>query len=138
MWAREPVWHWISIERVPTQDLGVVGLNEPVRSWLRGFTFINRWTGEEVGGVAYYLDGFKYKEWRGDPVLGYEWTVWNRPRWNSHGHVAAQCRPGKTGLFENKSSPPWWWGVTDQAAPSMPAWMKDDEKWAKALEEQGR
>ena len=24
---------------------------------------------------------------------------------------------------------PWLWGVTDQTEPSMPEWMKDDEKW---------
>ncbi len=35
-----------------------------------------------------------------------------------------------------KTSPPWWWNVTDQTAPSMPAWMKDDEQWQRALDAQ--
>ncbi len=35
-----------------------------------------------------------------------------------------------------RARPPWLWGVTDQTEPTMPAWMKDDEKWAKAREGQ--
>ena len=46
--------------------------------------------------------------------------------------LPGQRSDGGTGA---RSSPPWWWGVTDQNEPTMPAWMKDDEKWAKALEE---
>ena len=33
---------------------------------------------------------------------------------------------------------PWLTGATHQTEPFMPEWMKDGEKWAKALEEQPR
>ena len=38
---------------------------------------------------------------------------------------------------EKRRAPPWLWGVTDQTEPTMPAWMKDDEKWQAALDAQG-
>ena len=38
--------------------------------------------------------------------------------------------------LEFNRSPPWLWNVTDQTAPSMPAWMKDDEQWQRVLDAQ--
>ena len=35
-----------------------------------------------------------------------------------------------------KTKSPWLWGVTDQTAPSMPAWMKDDKQWQATLDAQ--
>ncbi len=35
-----------------------------------------------------------------------------------------------------RREPPWLWNVTDQTAPSMPTWRKDDEQWQRALDAQ--
>ena len=56
--------------------------------------------------------------------------------WHSDGRVHFQEEFGpEGGLGPGRFTPPWLWGITDQAAPSMPEWMKDDKQWAKALEE---
>ncbi len=85
-------------------------------------------------GVSYYVySGFKANEAevrRNFRVQG----TW----WNSDGTVRAQmqwCNP-PTGELMWRDSPPWLWNVTDQTAPSMPAWMQDDEKWQRALDAQ--
>ena len=36
----------------------------------------------------------------------------------------------------SKYTAPWWWGVTDQTAPSAPAWILDDKQWHAALDAQ--
>ena len=62
--------------------------------------------------------------------------MYQRTEWSERGKVVRQYRqPGGARFPLRQTSPPWLWGVTDQSEPTMPAWMKDDEKWAKALEE---
>ena len=39
--------------------------------------------------------------------------------WHPDGSVHAQFR-----LTEDKVSPPWWWGVTDQTRPTASRWNK--------------
>ena len=59
----------------------------------------------------------------------YDGRVWMQQIASPDGREASAWR------VEMRLSPPWLWGVTDQTEPSMPAWMKDDKLWAKALEE---
>ena len=87
--------------------------------------------------VQYHVStGFK--------ALQAEYSHGERMRWTSwhadgrvERQIAAEESRRARGLNLNAfvRSPPWLWGVRDQTAPSMPAWMKDDAKWAKALEE---
>ncbi len=75
----------------------------------------------ETGFRAYVTD-YSNQEWHGA-------LTW----WNLDGTVYRQARGDP---FEFVESPPWWDGVTDQTAPSIPAWMKDDEQWQRALDAQ--
>ena len=126
MWAWEPVYWWVMTERVYFHV-----------STTRGWMLVKRGTKDDLFGpcVVYYVDtGFKKRET--------EFPARRVTVWNPDGTVLCQFRSGP-GLssrdpIERKGSSPWWWGVTDQTSPSMPEWMKDDAKWAKALEEQGQ
>lgn len=66
-----------------------------------------------------------------------------RTYWNEDGTVRYQERwrsdlDHPDGPLLQRRAPPWWWGVTDQSAPTMPEWMKDDARWQAALEKQGK
>ncbi len=59
--------------------------------------------------------------------------------YNLDGTVCNQLRRLSLGHnLELKATPPWLWNVTDQTTPSIPAWMKDDEQWQRALDAQDR
>ena len=64
---------------------------------------------------------------------GEQQGVWTA--WNPDGTVKGQSRRSPWEVEVNES-PPWWNGATDQTTPSMPAWMKDDEQWQRALDAQ--
>ena len=98
-----------------------LGLGEPL------------WSGKVYGRyVIYYVEtGFMAT----DGELNSEGTLVKYTHWNPDGTVVNQdwLPPGELEK-QFKEGPPWWWGVTDQTEPSIPAWMKDDELWATALE----
>ena len=76
----------------------------------------------------YVKSGFKAIEYpAGRKSCGTEWSP--------DGTVLLQVYRNAQGRGQVKSNPPWLWGVTDQTEPTIPEWMKDDELWAKALEE---
>ena len=52
------------------------------------------------------------------------------------GTVLRQVRPGSDPkrAEEHRTSAPWSWGVTGQTKPSMPAWMRDDVAWRRAVQ----
>ena len=52
--------------------------------------------------------------------------------WDPDGYVMVQYDIS-TGRCKVRDKLPWWWGVTNQTAPSIPAWMKDDAQWQAAL-----
>ena len=101
---------------------------------VRGFIVKNRWTDREVYCVGYYLEtGTKAVE----GTEGEQLTVW------AHGgtlvyqmNLRTPRADRQAQAIEAITSPPWWGNVTDQATPSMPAWMKDDEQWQAALDAQ--
>ncbi len=64
------------------------------------------------------------------------WELDIGTNWSSDGAVVAQAEYRADGTWYISDTPPWLWNVTDQTAPSMPAWMKDDEKWLRALDAQ--
>ena len=59
-------------------------------------------------------------------------------QWRSDGTVQVQSVISRKMGGDDSviQSPPWLWNVTDQTAPSIPAWMKDDELWQRALDAQ--
>ena len=95
----------------------------------RGYYTVGRWHGQRYGPMEFWWvkSGFKCVEqlYIESGVLG------RHTAWRLDGTVELQN--GRDGV---RKSPPWWWNTTDQTAPSMPAWMKDDEQWQRALDEQ--
>ena len=83
---------------------------------------------EDTGMLAYQCD-FRNGEGRRETI------------WAFDGRVASQAKNfiDSWDLFnpsaENTESP-WWWNATDQTTPSIPAWMKDDVQWQRALDAQ--
>ncbi len=132
VWRGEAVYWWVMTKRIPT------GAWE---SWdmkyeARGYTSRQRWASGK-------------KRWHGPAVHHFVETglLWNKGShrdgrwdhgtwWEFDGTVMKQVRHDESGRPEEKTSPPWWWGVTDETAPSMPEWMKDDAKWQAALDAQ--
>ncbi len=134
----EPVWWWVTHERVYTEYLGHPG--EPKsRGW---HTCLRRGQVEDTVSdgpfVLWHTDtGFKEREGENSREV----RIFSRStEWTKNGKVLVQVRavPRSGGGWraDHKKSPPWWWNVTDQTAPSIPAWMKDDEQWQAALDAQ--
>ena len=113
------------------------------------------WCGHEVRGWRTYqrqgdYRGAGHRRWvywflgNGRKQSEANWSegylLW-MTEWNYDGTVHAQfdfVSPdgSLTDSPREKESPPCLWGVSDQTTPSMPAWMKDDEKWQAALDAQ--
>ena len=117
--AWQPAWEWATTKRK------LVESPTPGPEGVRSYHTFGRWSGKYLGvSKIWYLDsGFKYIERLDDGSC-----TW----WGPDGRIEAQFAPHGSVV----SSPPWLWGVTDQTAPSMPAWMKDDEQWQRALDAQ--
>ena len=106
--------------------IGITSFNlDDTRGWLR----VNRWSGRVEKARLYYrntgLMAVEATRDDGDALL--------TTAWREDGSVWHQVPPRTRTLPQ---SPPWLWGVTDQTAPSIPAWMKDDERWQAALDAQ--
>ena len=64
---------------------------------------------------------------------------WRVTKWDINGKVVSQrfIHPRNLDLdpsswkfmtmSETKTSPPWWWGVTDQTEPTPPWWNEKDQ-----------
>ena len=123
VWAREPVYWWVMTERVWSE-------HETDRwVYVRGWERVSRWADDSPNRHR-----FEGKWWYvRNGLLYYHHDAQRRTTqtfWDINGSVQCQLQGS-----ELRRSPPWLWGVTAQTKPTMPAWMKDDEKWAKALEE---
>ncbi len=142
VWAwvdKGPLYWWVMTRKVyweSESDHGGVPAGP-----LRGWTYMIRWSemGRPVRRTAWYVEsGFKASE----ILLEFSSTELRRPNrdrttvWNERGLVTHQSSFGPAGDFEGAIAPPWLWGVTDQTAPTIPAWMKDDAKWQAALDAQ--
>ncbi len=129
VFAWDPVYWWVMTERIHVETtLGSFGHGDGglVRGWYsppRGTD--NGWAVLGRPGRLWYVE------------TGYKAMVQSRQGvtyWNPDGTVKCQLKAPIDGL--SNDSPPWLWGVTDQTAPSMPAWMKDDEQWQAAIDSQ--
>ncbi len=124
VWAWKPVWWWAMTEKRYTTHSELV-YPKGADAWLvhdcRGFSW-RTWSGTS-GARQWYVDsGFMCRDWYIDDQRITEWDV--------NGALVRQ------GLVRERTAPPWFWGVTDQTEPSIPAWMKDDAKWQAALDAQ--
>lgn len=115
--AWEPVYWWITTERVPFQKLDDQHL-------YRGWQSFARWGDRNRHGriVYWYVEnGFKHAEMefgRGECKK----STW----WNFDGSVRSQIPEiYPDASYRTKESPPWFWGVTDQARPTAP-WRYDE------------
>ncbi len=132
-WVNEgPLYWWVMTERTYIElPSGSSHTDLSERGWIQ----LSRWSSNPHGPFAswYRKTGYRAREGfvrlRGESKL---------TSWNVDGTVNRQAFSSPGELGEGRNSPPWLWGVTDQTSPSMPEWMKDDAKWAKALEEQGQ
>ena len=119
--ASQPVYWWVMTKR-QYYEIFYMGGRE------RGYQAVWRW-GRQPGvahgwGRSYNVDsgvlrGESYHE---------NGLLLRETSWFHDGEVIHQLDEAKS-----RWAPPWWWGVTDQTEPTMPAWMKDDEKWQAAL-----
>ena len=126
--AWEPVWQWATTKNRYFEAWDSLGVSNKVR----GYRHDRIWGDpEEVtmfsavrGKVWYMHSGYLAQEWHGPGrMTWWEFSGELAEQWDDHGDVEI-------------SSPPWLWSVTDQTTPSMPAWMKDDEQWQRALDAQ--
>ena len=128
VWAWEPVYWWVM---TTTRYSEGTNYGIPVRTTV----YENRWSrGKRI--VGYYVgSGYKAYEYDVDRTgQGFDTvTAWHPDGIVQHQEERGAGQPGWTGWTD---SPPWLRGVTDQTAPSMPAWMKDDAKWQAALDAQ--
>ncbi len=136
VWAWEPVWLWATTKRV-FEESSCGGKK------IRGWHTVSRWTGDDLGFRLFFVEnGWLRAEGTGDDpfervtnwnmdgevvhqayAVDYDGGVWTRSR-----RIVVTSMGGK--------GPPWLWGVSDQTAPTMPAWMKDNAKWQAALDAQ--
>ena len=124
VWRGEVLWEWATIGYYWSQQ-NLEG------SSLAVLLKRNRWTGRHSdGGVAWFRStGFRAYE------IGEEGVT----RWNPDGTLYVQQKLGDpVKLLRTRDPftirPPWWWDMTDQTAPSAPAWILDDAKWQAALD----
>ena len=82
--------------------------------------------------ITYYNEPLPIQKAEGHHMWDFDGKV-RHQRWyvDEDGEVLLSQEEGRL-----KFTPPWLWGVTDQTAPTMPAWMKDDAKWQAALDAQ--
>ncbi len=145
VWRGEAVYWLVTTRTVvtwysPSVDIrtpeGVIQTRE--KHAARGIDRYSRWTGKAHGWSRnWYTETGKL---RCETKL-HDGGLVRLTAWRFDGSVDKQIRStgpsnsnGSTPV-EEKTKAPWWWGVTAQTEPTMPAWMKDDAKWAKALEE---
>ena len=113
----EPMYSWVTTKRIYMES----GSGEQ-----RGWYLVSRWDDKRTPGpfVVWYVEsGYKVTE---------ETAPFARTIWNPNGTISTQVMADGT----IKETPPWLWNSTDQTEPSMPAWMKDDEQWQRALDAQ--
>lgn len=99
----------------------------------RGFKTVARRAPHDQHGIEkvwFVGSGFLASEsWfeNGDRIRHTQWRV--------DGSVLHQTGPGpvESGFLRRRVEPPWLWNVTDQRTPSIPAWMRDEERWRAAL-----
>ena len=128
VWAWEPVYWWVMTEPKYYETGGR-------RGWSRSY----RWEHSESGSPFcswFATSGFKAVEGvmvqqRNDDMTYEQLTLWQ-----PDGSTYCQASAIDTIHHRENLSPPWWWGVTDQTAPTMPEWMKDDARWQAALDAQ--
>ena len=138
--------------------VALVGLGslawEPAYLWV---TYESRWFETRLENHA-VAERLRFHRWTGIPLTRSPWSVGRVGWYRSTGFKAWQNgERGRTtwypdgtlrlqfawpGSREYRFSPPstqslpWWWGVTDQTAPSAPAWVLADEQWQAALDAQ--
>ncbi len=119
VWRGEALY-WVVMTK---RKLSTNGRDSPPE---RGWATVTRWSGKVYGRyVIYYVEtGFMAT----DGELNSEGNLVKYTHWNPDGTVVNQdWLPSGELEMQFKEGPPWWWGVTDQTEPSIPAWRKDDE-----------
>lgn len=127
--AREPLYEWVATERVHFDQTLGDDLN------VRGYRFQKRWGhGGMIRAHGWYTSTGFLRGW----IEFRKGRLYRQTTWSPDGTVLNQLSwpLDADNITVDKTEPPWLWGVTDQAEPSMPAWMKDDAKWRAALEAQ--
>ena len=128
VWAWEPMWWWASSTPIYLED-GYQ--HHPVRAVL----YEGRWSPRMHASGYYEGSGYKAYETFSD-----RWGRGPQTFWRRDGTVERQFETEVQGqsryAINERNTPPWLWGVTDEPAPTMPAWIKDDAKWQAVLDAQ--
>ena len=138
VWRGEALYWWVMTHRfyIESRRSMISSIFSSRGPNMRGWMQVPQWSAEgwpdsnHVRGATWYVDsGFKAEE------LSVRDSKLCITKWKPDGSVAEQYIGIQAGKDQSQESAPWLWGVTDQTEPTMPAWMKDDKLWAKALEE---
>ncbi len=126
LWVNDgPLWRLVMLTREPVDAAN--GDGHRVVGWLN----VNRRSGDPHGLLYYYAEtGMKYVE----AAIKNDIT-WRATIWDINGKVVSQrfIHPRNIDLdpsslkfvmseIKTKTSPPWWFCVTDQTEPSAPWW----------------
>ena len=124
------MWWWVITERVYNEGQFD---GKTLRGWEGSVDVASPWFSVSYRAAQWwYLDsGFLADQ---ATVHGAEVRI---TVWRADGSVKNQVIFSTVALqIRDHDDPPWLWGVTDQTAPTIPAWMKDDAKWQAALDAQ--
>ena len=128
----EPLWWWAMTKRVAYSGTSSVPIPDamaadrdsalPRMPELRGFRMVKRLSPSESHGRtrAWYVESGQLAL-----ELLYEDGRWVRKSyWSLDGAVFCQISRYRTSA-EDRSEPPWWWGVKDQTHPTAPWWKAE-------------
>ena len=102
----------------------------------RGWTRVRRWDNHPTMEALWYVEtGYESANLAFDRN-GYVQMTQFAPDGNVLRQMWQYGSGGTYRLKWTRFSPPWFWSVTDQTEPTIPAWMKDHAKWQAALDAQ--
>ena len=123
MWVGEgPLWQAVMTKRVPVLDgdhLPVLfGKQHKSRGWK---TVMRRSPSKLLGRGCLWCEATGFKIFDAF-VRGSEIRMTG---WDCGGNIRIQAWASEGDSGGSKLAPPWWWGKTNQAAPSDPQWLAE-------------
>lgn len=129
LWVGEgPLWRLVMLRTVPFQDTWGENKVRGWRTYKRWHEYDGKGKGPRGDLLAWYVEtGFKAAEGEDVNEVGGWVTTWEPDGTvrNQMRFVLKKATPMPRRKADMKSSPPWWWGVTDQTEPTAPWWEEE-------------